>query len=533
NRLVGLGLRPEEPVGLAVGGAGAVVAELAVVKAGGAYLPLDTRAPAERQRLLLDGVRFVVAEAEYPFASTVLLSSVDDEPGTDPAVAVDPDQLAYVMYTSGSTGIPKGVAVRHRDVAALAADRRFRGGAHDRVLLHSPLAFDATTYELWVPLLNGGRVVVGPGEGVDAPALRELVREHGVTAMWVTAGLFRVLAQETPDCFAGLREVWTGGDVVPAAAVRRVLAACPGLRVVDGYGPTETTTFATAHPMAEVVPDRIPIGRPLDGMRARVLDADLRPVPPGVPGELCLAGAGLARGYRGRPGLTADRFVADPAGPPGARMYRTGDIVRWTAEGELEFLGRVDDQVKLRGFRVEPGEVEAALARHPDVAQAAVVVREDQPGVKQLVAYVVSDVDDAALREFLARSLPDYLVPTAFVALDRLPVSANGKLDRRALPAPAGPATGHVEPETDTERALAAIWAEVLGAERVGAEDSFFALGGDSLRSLHIAAKASALFAVRITPADVLTARTVAGLAGTVEELILGELESLASDQEA
>ncbi|WP_410668109.1 non-ribosomal peptide synthase/polyketide synthase [Amycolatopsis sp. cmx-4-68] len=533
NRLVGLGLRPEEPVGLAVGRAGAVVAELAVVKAGGAYLPLDTRAPAERQRTLLDGVRFVVAGAEYPFATTVLLSSVDDEPGTDPAVAVDPDQLAYVMYTSGSTGIPKGVAVRHRDVAALAADRRFRGGAHECVLLHSPLAFDATTYELWVPLLSGGRVVVAPGEGVDAPALRELVREHGVTAMWVTAGLFRVLAQETPECFAGLREVWTGGDVVPAAAVRRVLAACPGLRVVDGYGPTETTTFATAHPMAEVVPDRIPIGRPLDGMRARVLDANLRPVPPGVPGELCLAGAGLARGYRGRPGLTADRFVADPAGPPGQRMYRTGDIVRWNAEGELEFLGRVDDQVKLRGFRVEPGEVEAVLARHPDVAQAAVVVREDQPGVKHLVGYVVSDVDETALRAFLARSLPDYLIPTAFVALDRLPVSANGKLDRRALPAPAGPATGHVEPETDTERALAAIWAEVLGVDRVGAEDSFFALGGDSLRSLHIAAKATALFAVRITPADVLTARTVAGLAGTVEELILGELESLASDQEA
>ncbi|WP_431605676.1 non-ribosomal peptide synthase/polyketide synthase [Amycolatopsis melonis] len=533
NRLVGLGLRPEEPVGLAVGRAAAVVAELAVVKAGGAYLPLDTRAPAERQQTLLDGVRFVVAETAYPYARTVLLSSVDDEPDGDPAVDVDPDQLAYVMYTSGSTGVPKGVAVRHRDVAALAADHRFRGGAHERVLLHSPLAFDATTYELWVPLLGGGCVVAGPGEGVDAPALRELVREHGLTAMWITAGLFRVLAQDTPDCFAGLREVWTGGDVVPAAAVRRVLAACPGLRVVDGYGPTETTTFATAHPMAGPVPDRIPIGKPLDGVRARVLDADLRPVPPGVPGELCLAGAGLARGYRNRPGFTADRFVADPYGPPGERMYRTGDIVRWTADGELEFLGRVDDQVKLRGFRVEPGEVEATLARHPDVAQAAVVVREDQPGAKQLVAYVVSDAGEDALRAFLARSLPDYLIPAAFVALDRLPVSANGKLDRRALPAPAGPSAGHVEPSTETERAIAAIWAEVLGVDRVGAEDSFFALGGDSLRSLQIAAKASALFAVRLTPADVLTARTVAGLAGAVEELILGELESLASDQEA
>jgi acyl carrier protein len=268
-------------------------------------------------------------------------------------------------------------------------------------------------------------------------------------------------------------------------------------------------------------------------MRARVLDAGLRPVPPGVPGELYVAGAGLARGYRGRPGLTADRFVADPAGPPGARMYRTGDVVRWAGGGELEFLGRADDQVKLRGFRVEPGEVEAVLARHPAVAQAAVVVREDRPGVKQLVAYVVSEAGSDTLRAFLAASLPDYLVPAAFVALDSIPVSANGKLDRRALPAPATPVAEHVEPATDTERALAAIWAGVLGADRVGAEDSFFALGGDSLKSLDIAAKASALFAVRITPADVLTARTVAGLAGTVEELILGELESLASDQES
>ncbi|MFD2473313.1 non-ribosomal peptide synthetase [Amycolatopsis silviterrae] len=533
NRLAGLGLRPEEPVGLAVGHADAVVAELAVAKAGGAYLPLDPRAPLERQRILLDGVRFVVSREEHPLGQTVLLSSVDDEPDTDPEIAVDPDQAACVMYTSGSAGTPKGVVVRHRDVTALAGDHRFRGGAHERVLLHSPLAFDASTYELWVPLLTGGWVVTGPDTGTDAPLLRGLVREHGLTAVWVTAGLFRVLAQETPECFTGLREVWTGGDVVPAEAVRRVLAACPGLRVVDGYGPTETTVFATAYPMDDTVPDRIPIGRPLDGTRVRVLDADLRPVPPGVPGELCLAGAGLARGYRDRPGLTADRFVADPDGPPGERMYRTGDLVRWRPDGTLEFLGRRDDQVKLRGFRVEPGEVEAVLAKHPDVAQAAVVVREDQPGAKQLVAYVVSAVEEDKLREFLARSLPDYLVPPVFVALDRFPVSANGKLDRHALPAPRAAKTRHVEPETETERALAAIWAEVLGADRVGTQDSFFALGGDSLRSLHISAQASALFDIRLTPADVLTARTVAALAHTVEDLVLSELERLAAELES
>ncbi|WP_338090935.1 AMP-binding protein, partial [Planosporangium thailandense] len=240
--------------------------------------------------------------------------------------------------------------MRHRDVAALAFDRRFAGGGHERVLLHSSVAFDASTYELWVPLLNGGRVVVAPPVELDVEALRGLVVEFGVTGLWLTSGLFRVVAQEDPGCLAGVREVWTGGDVVPAGAVRAVMAACAGLVVVDGYGPTETTTFATAYRMADVtaVPEVVPIGRPLDNMRVYVLDEALRPVPVGAPGELCIAGAGLARGYLNRPGLTAERFVACPFGVPGERMYRTGDVVRWRADGRLEFVGRADDQVKIR-----------------------------------------------------------------------------------------------------------------------------------------------------------------------------------------
>ncbi|HKN95691.1 MAG TPA: amino acid adenylation domain-containing protein [Pseudonocardiaceae bacterium] len=532
HRLLGLGLGPEEPVGLLLGRLDAIVAELAVAKAGGAYLPLDQRAPVERQRLMLAGVRFVLTDGDAPAGRAIRPSDVDGCPDRAPAVRIDPDQLVYVMYTSGSTGQPKGVAVRHRDVAALAGDRRFAGGAHERTLLHSPLAFDATTYELWVPLLGGGQVVVAPERDIDPPLLRELIDTHGLTGLFLTTGLFRVLAQEVPGCFAGLRELWTGGDAVPAAQVRRVLDACPDLRVVDVYGPTETTTFATAYPIAGPVPDRLPIGGPLDGMRAYVVGPDMSLVPPGVPGELCLAGAGLARGYRSRPGLTAERFLPDPFGPPGERMYRTGDLVRWTADGALEFLGRTDDQVKLRGFRVEPGEAEAVLGRHPKVEQAVVVVREDQPGVKRLVAYVVTDVGHDELRTFLARSLPDYLVPSAFVVLDRLPLSGNGKLDRNALPAPEAAPTGdHVEPATDTERVLARLWADVLGVERVGATDDFYALGGDSIRSLHIATKASAAFEVRLTPADVLTAGTVTALADIVEETILSELESLAADQ--
>ncbi|ANN17189.1 non-ribosomal peptide synthetase [Amycolatopsis orientalis] len=540
HRLLALGLRPEDRVGLAAERSSAfVVAELAIAKAGGVYVPLDTRAPDERLRLLLTGVEYAVTDETWlNTLSRVHEGHVVVEPETgpdhDPGVPVDPGQVAYLMYTSGSTGTPKGVAVRHRDVAALAADRRFSGGAHERVLLHSPPAFDATTYELWVPLLNGGTVVVAPPVDVDAHAVRHAITEDGVTGLWLTAGLFRVLAQEAPDCFTGLREVWTGGDVVPAAAVRQVLGACPGLRVVDGYGPTETTTFATSFPMSTVdeVPDVVPIGRPMDGTRVRILGPDLAPVPPGVPGELSISGAGLARGYFARPGLTADRFLADPYGPPGTRMYRTGDLAAWTADGRVRFLGRLDEQAKLRGFRIEPGEVEAALAAHPAITQAAVLVREDRPGVKLLVAYLVGDdLPAEELKAFLGRTLPDYLIPSVFVQLDTLPLSRNGKLDRRALPvpAPAESRPAYTAPETDTERVVAGIWAEVLGLERVGVGENFFDLGGDSIRSLHIASRASAVFDIRLTPRDVLTARTVAVLAETVEEMILRDLELLAS----
>src|SRR5205814_9592893 len=290
--------------------------------------------------------------------------------------------LVSTEYTSGSTGVPKGVAVRHRDVVAFVFDRRFDAAAHERVLVHSTLAFDASTYELWVPLLRGGRAIVAPRHDLDVDTLRRLVGGYGVTGVFMTSGLFRAVAQDAPDCLAGVHEVWTGGEVVPPGAIRRVMDACPGTIVVDVYGPTETTTYATCRPMSDVgsVPDLVPIGRPLDNMRVYVLDARLRPVPPGMPGELYIAGAGLARGYLNHPGLTAERFVACPFGGAGERMYRTGDRVRWTAGGVLEYLGRTDDQVKIRGFRIEPGEIEAALLDLPDVAEAVVVARDGDGG---------------------------------------------------------------------------------------------------------------------------------------------------------
>ncbi|MEV7600679.1 non-ribosomal peptide synthase/polyketide synthase [Kitasatospora sp. NPDC089797] len=514
GRLLAAGTAPEEPVALELErSAELVVAQLAVLKAGGAYLPVDLRAPEERRRTLLARA----GAGRRLTAEEVTAARTDPAPRRLPPA--DPDRLAYVMYTSGSTGEPKAVAVRHRDVASLATDSRFADGRCARVLLHSPVAFDAATFEVWTPLLTGGCVLVAPAGPLDAALLRRLAGPDGPTALWLTAGLFRLLAQDAPDCFGGLRTLWTGGDVVPAAAVRRVLAACPGLTVVDGYGPTETTTFATAHELADpaAVPDTVPIGRPLDERLVHVLDRRLRPVPPGCPGELYLAGEGLARGYLGRPGATAARFLADPYGPPGSRMYRTGDLARRRPDGTVEFLGRADDQVKIRGFRVEPAEVEAVLAAHPAVTDVAVIARTDGPGARRLVAYPVGAVDPEELRAFAARTLPDYLVPAAFVPLDALPLSRNGKVDRAALPAPdqqhAAGGAERVEPRTAAERRTAEVFAEVLGIPAPGVTADFFALGGDSILSIRLTTRLTEAFGVELTPRAVFDHPTPAALA--------------------
>jgi amino acid adenylation domain-containing protein/non-ribosomal peptide synthase protein (TIGR01720 family) len=535
HRLARLGVGQELRVGLLMErSVDVVVAELAVLKVGGAYVPVDLRAPADRMRAILTEAgasTLITDQAWHETASVVhngsviLATGLDDESAERLDVAVDPDALAYVMYTSGSSGVPKGVAVCHRDVVGLAGDRRFANGAHGRVLLHSAAAFDASTYEVWVPLLTGGRIVVAPEGDVDTDVLRGMVSRHGVTAVWLTAGLFPVMAQDDPSCFAGLREVWTGGDVVPADAVRRVLDACPGLVVVDGYGPTETTTFATTYRIPSVVPDMVPIGRPLDGMRVYVLDGGSGPVPIGAPGELCIAGAGVARGYLGRPGLTAESFVADPYSPAGGRMYRTGDVARWTVGGTVEFVGRIDDQVKVRGFRVELGEIETALVGHEAISKAVVIAREGRSGVKRLVAYLVPATADGIDTEELRRQagvlLPDYMIPSAFVVLDELPLTRNGKLDRDALPAPEFQSTlgKHVAPRNDAEAELARIWAEVLGVDRVGVEDDFFELGGDSILSIQVVSRARKA-GFGMTPRDLFRYLTIAVLAASVSEVV-------------
>ncbi|MFI2606494.1 amino acid adenylation domain-containing protein [Kitasatospora sp. NPDC018619] len=534
NRLAALllarGLTTEQPVAVLMErSAGLLTAVLAIAKAGGTYVPLDDRYPLDRLRHILADTRTGLlltdpAHRGHPVLATEGFATVEvtdallaGAPAAgDPTVPVLPGQLVYVMYTSGSTGVPKGVAVTHRNVVDLLGNPHFRAGHHERVLLHSPTAFDASTTEIWAPLVTGGAIVLAePGE-LDIRRLAETVTTHRVTLVQAPSGLLRLMADEDPAAFRDVRQVWTGGDVVPPEAVRRIHRACPATDVVAVYAPTETTAIKTTFTMAPgaPVPAVVPIGRPLDNTRPYVLDTALRPVPAGVAGELYLAGAGLARGYVGRPALTAERFVACPFGEPGERMYRTGDLVRWTADGVLEFLGRADDQVKIRGFRIELGEVEAAFTALPEVGQAFAVVREDRPGDKRLVVYATGGGDPAELRAAVADGLPAYMLPAAVVVLDALPVTANGKVDRRALPAPdwAGVAEGRA-PRTATERALCDLFSDVLGVERIGIDDSFFDLGGHSLLATKLVSRIRAALGTDLPVRALFDAPSVAALA--------------------
>ncbi|HYH83349.1 MAG TPA: non-ribosomal peptide synthetase, partial [Longimicrobium sp.] len=548
RRLAALGVGPEVRAGICVErGVEMVVGLLGILKAGGAYVPLDPQYPAERLAYMLAdaGATLLLTQERLrdrlpAFGGDVVLldggGTGDDarsaEPrGTDPSTrashsvprTASPESLAYVIYTSGSTGLPKGTQVPHRAIPGF-----FRGAGYARfgegavVLQHSSVSWDALTLELWPALLSGGTCVLYPGQTSEPGLLGEQVRRHGVNTLWLTAAYFNLIVDTAPEILEGVARVMTGGEAVSVPHVRRALELYPQLRLVNGYGPSETTVFATCYPVpAGFGAPSIPVGRPVGDRRVYLLDRHFCAVPLGAAGEVCIGGPAVARGYLGRPGLTAARFVPDPFGEPGARLYRSGDRARWRAEGELEFVGRVDFQVKIRGFRVEPGEVEAVLRAWPGVREAAVVVREDQPGDRRLVAYVVGGVEADEVREHLRGQLPEYMVPAAFVVLDALPLTPNGKLDRKALPAPelASPEEAYVAPRTPTEEVLAGIWAEVLRLERVGVEESFFDLGGHSLLATRVAARVHQVFGVDLPLRAVFERPVLSGLAAEIERL--------------
>ncbi|WP_244237973.1 non-ribosomal peptide synthase/polyketide synthase, partial [Corallococcus terminator] len=517
-----------------------IVSLLAVLKAGAAYVPVDLNAPPERWSLLLEqsGAAMVITleslADELPALLTplVLLDAESSRLASRPASALADqglvgDSLAYVLFTSGSTGMPKGVCVPHRAVLRLVVDNDFvRFGPGEVVLQLAPAAFDASTLEIWGALLNGARLVLAPPGELSLARIADTLVHHRVTTLWLTAALFEQMAVHHPDSLAGLPQVLAGGDVLPAARVREHLGRIgPGAVLINGYGPTENTTFSTTHAMhtGDPVGASVPIGRPLPHSTAYVLDATMRPVPPGMPGELYVGGEGLAWGYLRQPSLTAERFLPHPfSSTPGARLYRTGDQARWRPDGTLEFLGRTDFQVKLRGFRIEPGEVEAALRALPGVHEAVAVVREDIAGDKRLVAYVVGEALEAAtLRSALQQRLPDYLIPGAFVVLEALPLNANGKLNRSALPAPEAlvSADRFVAPRDALEERLAGLFGEVLHVTRVGIHDDFFELGGHSLLATQVVSRLRSALGVELPLGDLFAAPTVEMLAVRVAAL--------------
>ncbi|MBB5959617.1 amino acid adenylation domain-containing protein/non-ribosomal peptide synthase protein (TIGR01720 family) [Saccharothrix tamanrassetensis] len=551
--LIECGIGPEQFVALALArSVDMVVAILAVLKAGAAYLPLDPDYPHQR-------ITFVLADTVPALLITTTTTGLPDTPGLPRLVLDDPDTLmaldehtgtdptdadrttpllaahpAYLIYTSGSTGRPKGVVIPHQAVVNRMLWMQEAVPLHERdtVLHRTSFTFDASVWELFAPLIAGARVLLASHEDQrDVSTLARLVARNNVTVMEVAPFLLAPLLQQPAvEDWHALRRLYVAGEAFAGHLLMECRNRLGSTAIYNLYGPTETCVDATLHACRDSdATTAIPIGRPVFNTRLYVLDGNLQLVPPGVVGELYIAGAQLARGYLGRAGLTAQRFVADPFGVAGERMYRTGDVVRWRDDGALEFIGRADDQVKIRGYRIEPGEIAAVLATHPEVTQAAVIAREDRPGDTRLVAYAVvanKDLQPNSLRDFLRQRLPEHMVPAAVVLMEALPVTPNGKTDRKALPAPEYGSSGAGRtPRTPRERLLTELFAEVLGAAAVGVDDDFFTVGGDSILSIGLVARARAAGMV-FTVREVFEHRTVAALAQ-----IAGDLAGVAAEE--
>ncbi|MHC5595005.1 MAG: amino acid adenylation domain-containing protein [Nostoc sp.] len=532
-----------------------IVGLLGILKAGGAYVPLDPAYPKERLNFMLSDSQVQVLLTQQKFAEgfagsqtkVVCLDtdweSVNQYSQENPTSNVTAENLAYVIYTSGSTGTPKGVAVPHRAVNRLVCNTNYiqfapsdavrgasrREGAQLHVAQASNTSFDAATFEIWASLLHGARLVVIPQTVVLSPqSFAAYICEQKISILFLTPALFNQLANIVPEAFKDLHHLLIGGDVLDPKSVKAVLRNRPPQRLLNAYGPTESTTFACWYQVQDIPEGatNVPIGRPLSNTQIYILDSQLQPVPVGTPGELYIGGDGLARGYLNRPELTEEKFIPNPfEGAGGRRLYKTGDLACFLPDGNIQFIGRVDNQVKIRGFRIELGEIEALLSQHSDVQQAVVIVREDIPGDQRLVAYIVPnqklDASATTLKHFLQEKLPNYMVPAAFVILDSLPLTPNGKVDRRNLPG--GDRTRPVEqtfvaPCNPIQETLAVIWAQLLGLEQIGVNDNFFQLGGHSLIATQILSRVRQVFQVELPFQHIFENPTIAGLAQLIEQ---------------
>ena len=513
-----------------------IVTLLAILKAGGAYVPLDPDYPQARLQLMLEDAQAPVLLTQEGLrerlpqtaAEVICLDEIGNEIASEspqnPPSETTADNLAYVMYTSGSTGKPKGVAVTHRNVVRLVKNTNYASFSADEVFLQcSTISFDASTFEVWGSLLNGARLALLPPGPPSLTELGQAVKRYQVSTLWLTAGLFHLMVDNHLDDLRSVRQLLAGGDVLSVPHVRKVCSELRDCRVINGYGPTESTTFTCCYPLMDLnrVNGSVPIGFPISNTTVYVLDRYRNPTPIGVPGELYIGGDGLARGYLGQPNLNAEKFVSDPfSGLPGSRLYRTGDQVRFRASGEIEFIGRIDNQVKVRGFRIELGEIEAALVEHPAVREAVVVARKDE-GDKHLAAYLTTaagkEISIDELRLFLQEKLPGHMVPSVFVVLESLPLTPMGKVDRKALPSANGfkPATTKEFSNAgdELELKLTRIWERVLNVRPVGMDDNFFELGGHSLLAVRLFAQIEKSFGKNLPLATLFQAPTVRQLA--------------------
>jgi amino acid adenylation domain-containing protein len=520
HRLRKLGVGPEVMVGTLLDRSlDLVVGLLGILKAGGAFVPLDPSYPMERLEFMAADIAApvmlvqdsVVQRLGFPGISNPAWlhgkslsfeqnrADIAQESVENPTNQTTADNLAYVMYTSGSTGQPKGVMVSHRAVVRLVKNTNYIDLNEREVFLQfSPISFDASTLEIWGALLNGGCLAMMPPEKQSLSELGTAIRRYGVTTLWLTAGLFNVMVEQRVEDLKPLRQLVAGGDALSPAHVRKALENLPGCRLINGYGPTEGTTFTCCHTISveDAEGSSIPIGRPIANTQVYLLDSENQLVPSGEAGELCIGGDGLARGYLNQPELTAAKFVRHPfRDEPEARIYKTGDLARYRPDGTIEFLGRSDNQVKISGYRIELGEIETVVMQYPSVRSTVVVARQDTPGEKKLVAYVVASEQGcsfAELRVYLQQKLPAYMMPSAFVLMDALPLSPNGKVDRALLPVPL---VAHPEPsraksaQSDMEQKIESAWLKVLVLQQVGLDDNFFDVGGDSLQLLAVHAE--------------------------------------------